>query len=405
VPDKITAMDEAVLIALAADLESDRVERTVSSNDGDKFREAVCAFANDMPNHRLPGVLFVGLRDDGTCGNVPITDQLLQNLASIRSDGNVVPFPSLVVQKRTLNGCEMAVVIVQPSYDPPVRFKGRVSIRVGPRRATASPEEERRLIEKRRSRDVPFDLFPVRTSTLDDLDLELFAKQYLPSAVAIEVIEKNNRSIEQQLLSLRFLSMDRESHERFPTMTGLIVIGREPRNHVPGAYIQFIRFAGTLLTDPIKDNKEITGPLSEMIQRLDEVFRAHIGIQTEFKSGTVETRRPDYPLVALQQIARNAIMHRNYEGTNSPTRINWFDDRIEVLSPGGPFGQVSIENFGTGVTDYRNSHIAEAMKALGYVQRFGVGIATANAEMSRNGNPNVVFDVQANNILAVLKRQ
>ncbi len=317
VPDKITAMDDAALIALAADLESDRVERTVSSNDGDKFREAVCAFANDMPDHRLPGVLFVGLRDDGTCGNVPITDQLLQNLASIHSDGNVVPFPSLVVQKRTLNGCEIAVVIVQPSYDPPVRFKGRVSIRVGPRRATASPEEERRLIEKRRSRDVPFDLLPVRSATLDDLNLELFEKQYLPSAVAIEVIEKNNRSVEQQLLSLRFLSLDRDSGEMFPTVTGLIVAGREPRDHVPGAYIQFIRFAGTLLTDPIKDNKEIAGPLSEMIQRLDEVFRAHIGVQTEFKSGTVETRRPDYPLVALQQIARNAIMHRNYEGTNA----------------------------------------------------------------------------------------
>jgi len=66
---------------------------------------------------------------------------------------------------------------------------------------------------------------------------------------------------------------------------------------------------------------------------------------------------------------------------------------------------VSVENFGTGVTDYRNSHIAEAMKALGYVQRFGVGIATANAEMTNNGNPKVVFEVQANNILAVLRRQ
>lgn len=108
-------MKDGELTVLLAELESDRVERTVSTTDGDKFREAVCAFANDMPDHQLPGVLFVGVKDDGSCGNVKITDQLLQNLASIRSDGNVIPFPSLVVQKRILNSCEVAVVIVSPS--------------------------------------------------------------------------------------------------------------------------------------------------------------------------------------------------------------------------------------------------------------------------------------------------
>jgi ATP-dependent DNA helicase RecG len=398
-------MTDADLAALLTNLESDRVERTVSTTDGDKFRQAVCAFANDMPDHRLPGVLFVGVKDDGSCGNVVITDQVLQNLASIRSDGNVVPFPSLVVEKKNLNGCEVGVVIVTSSYDPPVRFKGLVWIRVGPRRAIASRDEERILSEKRRSRDVPFDITPVRSASIDDLDLDLFKRQYLPSAVAAETIEKNNRSVEEQLLSLRFLARERETGQTFPTLTGLIVVGRSPRDHVPGGYIQFIRFAGKLLTDPIKDSKEISGPLWEMMQRMDEVFKAHIGVQTEFKSGSVETQRPDYPVVALQQIARNAVMHRNYEGTNAPIRINWFDDRIEILSPGGPFGQVSIANFGRpGIADYRNAHIAEAMKALGYVQRFGVGIATANAEMGNIGNPAVEFDVQQLNILAVLKR-
>lgn len=398
-------MTDAELAVLLNDMESDRVERTESTTNTDKFRQAICAFANDMPDHNVPGVLFVGVKDDGSCANIQITDQLLQNLASFRSDGSVVPFPSLVVQKKTLNGCEMAVVIVTPSYDPPVRFKGSIWIRVGPRRAVASPDEERRLIEKRRSRDVPFDLYPVRTASIADLDLDLFVKEYLPSSVAPEILEKNNRSVEQQLLSLRFLSRDRDSDEIFPTVTALIVVGKEPRDYIPGAYVQFIRFAGTVLTDPIKDNKEISGPLSQLMQQIDEVFRAHIGIQTEFKSGTIEVKRPDYPLVALQQIARNAVMHRNYEGTNAPVRINWFDDRIEILSPGGPFGQVSIENFGRpGVADYRNAHVAEAMKALGYVQRFGVGIATANAEMNNLGSPAVHFDVQANNILAVLRR-
>ncbi len=90
-------------------------------------------------------------------------------------------------------------------------------------------------------------------------------------------------------------------------------------------------------------------------------------------------------------------MHRSFEGTNAPVRMSWFTDRIEIQNPGGPFGQVTQENFGQpGVADYRNPHLAEAMKVLGYVQRFGVGIATARAELSANGNPPPEFQVTPN---------
>jgi len=72
-----------------------------------------------------------------------------------------------------------------------------------------------------------------------------------------------------------------------------------------------------------------------------------------------------------------APMHR-YEATNAPVRVYWFDDRIEIHNPGGPFGSVTQENFGRpGVTDYRNPNLAEALRALGFVQRFGAGIAIA----------------------------
>ena len=92
----------------------------------------------------------------------------------------------------------------------------------------------------------------------------------------------------------------------------------------------------------------------------------------------MEIIRPDYPIVAIQQLVRNAVLHRTYEGTNAPVRIQWFSDRIEILSPGGPYGRANRANFGQpGITDYRNPHLAEAMRNLGYVQRCGVGIALA----------------------------
>ncbi|MGJ3253423.1 MAG: AlbA family DNA-binding domain-containing protein [Elainellaceae cyanobacterium] len=115
-------MDDQELTALLGDLESDRVERKASISDGKKLRQAICAFANDLPNHKKPGVLFVGVNDDRTCANLRITDELLLSLSNIRSEGKILPFPVLQVNKRVLGNCELAVVIVEPSDAPPVRF-------------------------------------------------------------------------------------------------------------------------------------------------------------------------------------------------------------------------------------------------------------------------------------------
>jgi len=66
-------MDHQELEKLLHDLESDRVERKESAADGGRVRQAICAFANDLPDHRKPGVLFVGARDDGSSSGLPVT--------------------------------------------------------------------------------------------------------------------------------------------------------------------------------------------------------------------------------------------------------------------------------------------------------------------------------------------
>lgn len=391
------------LEAMLDDIESDRVERTRSSNDSDKFRQAVCAFANDLPDHQQPGVLFVGVNDDGQPTGLEITDQLLQNLAAMRSDGNVVPFPSLDVQKRTLKGQEVAVVIVHPSSSPPVRYKGSVWIRSGPRKGIASPDDERRLNEKRRYRDLPVDIRPFPEAGLDHLDDLLFQRTYLPVSVSAEIIEENQRTLEDQFIAAKF------AHPGPPpcsTMLGLLTVGKAPTDWIACAYIQFLRIDGEHLGDPVRNQREVRGPLPDLLEEIEDLIKNNIQSSADFTSGSTEVRTPDYPVVALQQIVRNAVLHRTYENTHAPVKIYWFNDRVEVQNPGGPFGQVNKDNFGQpGANDYRNPNLAGVLKELGYVQRFGYGIALARREMKKNENPSPEFQIEDSHIAVILRRR
>lgn len=384
------------LEAMLADLESDLSERK-ESFAGDaptKVREAVCAFANDLPGHRRAGVVFIGARDDGSPSALAITDELLLQLADIKSDGNIVPPPTLAVAKRRLNGADMAVIVVEPADSPPVRFKGRLWIRIGPRRATASAQDERILNEKRRHGDQPFDVQPVPSASLADLDKRLFEDIYLPAAFASDVLALNDRSYEQRLAATKMIVT---ADDPTPTVLGLLVLGIRTRDFLPGAYIQFLRIAGIDAGDPVADEQLIDGSINDVLRRVDEKVAAHNRVAVDFTSGPTETRTYLYPPVALQQLVRNAAMHRTYEATNSPARVYWYDDRIEIISPGGPFGAVTAANFGQpGVSDYRNPNLAEALRVLGFVQRFGFGIAAARRALADNGNPPPEFTIEPN---------
>lgn len=398
-------MTDQELIALLDDLESDRVERKSAwaGSAPESVPKAVCAFANDLPNHNAPGVVFIGAKDDGSPANIEVTDQLLLTLANLKTDGRIVPPPTLVVEKRLLKGADMVVITVHPADSPPVRFDGRVWIRTGPRRDMATAQDERILNEKRRYRDRTFDTHPIQGCPLNELNRVVFENEFLPQAVAADVLAANGRSYEERLASMGMIaSVD----DPTPTVIGVLTLGKTPRSWIPCAYVQFLRIRGTQWGDPVADEQEIDGTLDLVLHRLDDKLKATLTVSVDFTSGsTTELRSSPYPLSALQQLTRNAIMHRSYEGTNAPVRIYWFDDRIEITNPGGPYGTVTIENFGrAGVSDYRNPNIAAVLKTMGFVQRFGFGIAEARRSLEANGNPPLEFQVEPTVILATVKK-
>ena len=385
--------------------EADRIEfkANLSGSAPDRIREAICAFANDLPNHgkEKPGLIFIGVNDDKTIVGAPVTDTLLMQLADMKTDGNIVPPPSLTVQKRVLHGKEVAVITVQPSDSPPGRVKGAIRIRVGTRRDIATAQEERILNEKRRYGDRPFDLQPIPTADISDLNMAQFEHEYLPQAFSAEVLAANDRNLNEQLAATKMIDT---ADSPTPTVLGILTLGKSPQDFMPGAYVLFLRINGVEYTDEIIDSEEIGGAIPDLLRRLDDKLFAHNRVAIDFTSSSIEKQTALYPMEAVQQIVRNAIMHRTYEATNAPVRVYWFNDRIEVLSPGVTFGMVTKENLGKpGFADYRNPNLAEVMRTLRYVQRFGLGIPIARRLLEEAGHPDLRFDVESGYVQAIIR--
>ena len=345
-----------------------------------------------------PGYLLIGVKDNGDLSGLTVTDELLKNLGGIRSDGNVLPQPRMNIAKFSLEGGDVAVVEVYPSDLTPMRYNGRVYIRVGPRKGIANEQEERVLTEKRVSHARSFDARPCTEATIKNIALGLF-DAYRRESIDPDTIAANNRPIELQLGSLRLF----DPTAKCPTHAGILLFGKNPRFFLPGAYIQYLKLPGTDLTETPDDQAEISGDLHSLLRELEG--RLKLLIQTTMRPVTAleEKMQPNYPEWALRELLMNAVMHRNYD-SNAPIRFYAFADHIEILSPGGLNGEATPENFPTR-NSYRNPIIAEAMKSLGFVNRFGYGVQRAQALLAQNGNPPAQFEFDHHSVLAKIYKR
>lgn len=376
--------------------ETDKVEFKESLANVDGIARAVCAQANNLAGGDGNGFVLIGVADNKSLVGIVADDAEQQRLAQVRLDGRIVPTPNMTITIVELDGRKIAVLAVTPSSSPPVRLGGISYVRIGTATGKATPDEERQLTQQRIGIQLPFDARGVAGTSFEDLDLPRFQLEYLPQAIAPEVLAENGRPVQQQLASLKL-----SDPEGAATPTGLLAIGKNPTNWLPSAYIQFRRVAGTNITDDTLDQTEYRGTISDVVRALEEKLNAHNLASLSIGEGRHEIVS-QFPMAALEQLLRNAIMHRDYE-VITPIRITWFLDRIQIDNPGGPFG-ISPANFGQpGYTAYRNPNIAELMKSIGLVERFGVGIAIARRELENGGHPPLELKTEGNFTFCVLR--
>ena len=370
---------------LVAAPESERLERKRAFSNAESIREAICAFANDMPRSFESGFVLIGVEDDGQLARLPITDELLLRLSALRDEGNILPLPRMEVYRVEIEpGAEIAIVEVHPTDATPVRLRGRTYIRVGPRNVIASFEEERSLAERLRFTARRFDQRACEGPiTVDDLRVDFFREEYLPRMVAKEVLEHDTRPVEQQLAALRLWDHRMEK----PTNASVLLVAKQPREWLDGLWIQFVRFDGPDRSYKVIADAKYEGGVLDQIKALEQIPKNIRSVRTA--SGE---EVPDYPEEALRELVINAVLHRAYDAWNMPSLFYWYPDHVEILNPGGLFGDLTPEKFGAR-TSYRNEVLAEAMKGFGYVHKFGTGIPTVHRTLAANGNPPAVFDL------------
>ena len=377
--------------------ETFRIEKTISTTNKDKFCEAICAFANDMPNSKKAGYLLIGIDDNGQRNGLKVTDALLKNISSIRTEGNILPLPVMNVDFVSFDDGDVLIVEVFPSEFPPVRYHGRTYIRIGPRKDKATTQEENMLVERRSANFPTFDTTPCLEATLDDIDTKQFINEYLPKAIDEEVLAADTRSIKEQMASLRLYNMKYDC----PTNAAIILFGKNPKYFLFGDYIQYVCFGGKDNAAPIIKEKEFIGSLMTMLPRVDAFIGDSLIVARPVPVTNLrEEIQKNYPKWAIRELVMNALMHRDYK-TNTPTKLYQYDDRLEITNAGGLYGNARPENF-PNVNDYRNPIVAEALRVLGYVNKFNRGIARVQEELEENGNGKAQFDVDKLTVFSVI---
>jgi len=244
------------------------------------------------------------------------------------------------------------------------------------------------------SPDQDTDIQPVPNATVDDLAPDLVEK-YRAEALTRRP-DPDLAALEMPLLLERIGAAVQWQHHLVPTLAGVLFFAPDPQHFYPSLTITFLRFAGTTTARPdpeaplYLDNREFRGPIPAMIEAARAAVFQHVG-RRAVVLGFRRQEVPDYPEIAVREAIINAVAHRDYTRVGSFIQIRLFDDRLEVQSPGGLAGGLTVNDL-VHEQYTRNPRIMRLLEDLGYVERRGVGIDEMIAATQKVGLPRPAFE-------------
>lgn len=360
----------------------------------DFLAECVAAFANADG-----GTLLLGVEDDGTPSGHAYPDEAVANLLAV-PERRLHPRVRCRSQRAMLDGHEVLVVQVPIAPEAVMVVANGFPYRVGDR-ILREPQE---VINARKEayRRVGFEQRIRPEATLEDLDLDLVTG-FLSSSVFL-------RRSAEELLSRFGLILPRPGAPAV-TNAALLLFGQDPvlRWH-PRAGIRFFRVAGRQRRHGAGRNvaqiARIDPPLAEAIPRAYRLVKEHVR-RSEKLHDLFFREMPEYPEFAWQETIVNAFAHRDYEDQSREIEVWFFDDRMEVKSPGDLIPPVTLDllRSRTPIHASRNPLIVRLLVEAGLMREEGEGIARIFEEMEASYLNGPEFELEATTFTVTLRNE
>jgi ATP-dependent DNA helicase RecG len=286
----------------------------------------------------------------------------------------VLPVPRVL----KVNQVEVLHITVPQGLPQVYSCEGRYFWREGRQSNPIPPRQLRRLLIDRGQFQFESKVPP--GVTIDDLDaeqMELYAREYLnlvdkPFGEPIESIRE---------LLLQRGCLQREGDELRPTYAALLLFGHSPQRWLPTADIMAARFSGISFGDRFI-KQEIGGSLTQQLQQVEKFLRANLHNVVRM-IGFTHQETLEYPFEAVRELIVNAVAHRDYNAQGDNIHVNIFSDRLEVISPGGLPGPITVDNI-LRARFSRNPVIVQVLSDLGFVERLGYGLDRVVNSMREN---------------------
>lgn len=304
----------------------------------------------------------------------------------------VLPRPDLAV----IDGKEILLLQVPAGLPHAYGLRGKYVQRVGKKNVALGPRQMRQLLRERGEGN--FESLPAPAATLDDLDISFvraYAKRFLTE-------ELTGRRLDDAAFDLLFRRgcLVRDEGKVRPTISGLLLFGREPQQTFPSAEILLARYADKTMTDAFV-RETIRGSLPEQIRKAEAFVVSNMRKGARI-GDLLREERAEYPIPAVREAIVNAVAHRDYAIRGEEIRVLVFADRVEVYSPGRLPGHVTIDNI-ADERFARNEVIVQVLTDLGFVERLGYGVDRMIRLMREWGLPAPKFVETANGFRVTLR--
>lgn len=149
-----------------------------------------------------------------------------------------------------------------------------------------------------------------------------------------------------------------------------------------------------------KDKREFKGSLTSQINELLRYINLNNHTRVTIDGNPQRHETKDYPDAAVREAIVNAFAHRDYL-LHSNIKVEIFDDRMEILSPGGIPDGLTLEEVKDGMTAVRNPQLVHILDKLKYIENYGTGIRRMY-EAYHGTNKSPEFEVRTNSFKVLL---